>query len=392
MEKFENKRGVFKKISDTILDDYYAEDSEIEDDEDVHSEEDAEMNNNMQKEGKAKQKAKQAKIAAAEKAAQEEILKKKMETFINRTVDSTLRNKDDFNLPAMSSSSMVSKNEYDKLLCKVEKLQKENSSLKTKYNYVNERLNTLQILNERLQMKLLLSNEEDISHKGKSVQLPSHKNGLQIKKDVLGAKETDVAGSSIAKSDTSPERANVRQLLTKSFIDGFEKCNKSTPLTTPQSQKTWNELPNEGNNTFIQSPNKWNNLLCKNDSIIEAAYFPINEDVTPQKSKNYPSHESIKHLRKQLFNNSLTQNENCKESDTNNKIKKNKMNNAQIKEKKDNRKRKNTESEDEKDGKIEKTEKKSNKKARTEKKQFGSKSEDDATYSEKETEKEKKRE
>ncbi|XP_024873877.1 uncharacterized protein LOC112455896 [Temnothorax curvispinosus] len=169
-----------------------------------------------------------------------------METFINRTVDSTLGNKQDFNLPAMSSSSMVSKNEYDKLLCKVEKLQKENSSLKTKYNYVNERLNTLQILNERLQMKLFLSNEEDISHKGKSVQLPSHKNSLQIKKDVLGAKETDVAGSSIAKNDTSPERAN------KSFIDGFEKCNKSTPLTTPQSQKTWNELPNEGNNTFIQ--------------------------------------------------------------------------------------------------------------------------------------------
>ncbi|XP_071575061.1 uncharacterized protein [Temnothorax nylanderi] len=230
MEKFENKRGVFKQISDTILDDYYAEDSEIEDDEDVHSEEDAEMNNNMQKEGKAKQKAKQAKIAAVEKAAQEEILKKKMETFINRTVDYTLRNKDDFNLPAMSSSSM---------------------------------------------MKLLLSNEEDISHKGKSVQLPSHKNGLQIKKDVLGAKETDVAGSSIAKSDTSPERANVRQLLTKSFIDGFEKCNKSTPLTTPHSQKTWNELPNEGNNTFIQSPNKLNNLPCKNDSIIEYTLCPL---------------------------------------------------------------------------------------------------------------------
>lgn len=67
----------------------------------------------------------------------------------------------------MNSSSMVSKDEYDRLLYKVEKLQKEDSSLKTKNNYVNERLNTLQILNEQLQMKLLLSNEEGISHKGK---------------------------------------------------------------------------------------------------------------------------------------------------------------------------------------------------------------------------------
>ncbi|XP_024873878.1 uncharacterized protein LOC112455897 [Temnothorax curvispinosus] len=57
MEKFKNKKGVFKRISNTILDDYYAEDSEIEDDKDVHSEEDVEINKNIQKEGKTNQKA-----------------------------------------------------------------------------------------------------------------------------------------------------------------------------------------------------------------------------------------------------------------------------------------------------------------------------------------------
>lgn len=57
MENFRNKRSVFKKMSNTILDDYYAEDSEIEDDKAVHSEENVEINNNIQKEEKAKQKA-----------------------------------------------------------------------------------------------------------------------------------------------------------------------------------------------------------------------------------------------------------------------------------------------------------------------------------------------